>query len=126
MLIFRQLSRKGFEISEKAANARIRKAASAWTGRKGFCDKAGINEVAAELGTSREQLAHWCRTELGRTFHDWRTELRIDEAKRLMSEEPAMHLNDIRDAVGINDKSNFRRYFVRYTGCTPAEWMSKQ
>lgn len=122
MLIFRILNRKNFEFSEKAANARIRKASSAWVGRKGYCDRMSMEEVAAELHTSREQLAHWCRNELGRTFHDWRTELRIAEARRLIREEPTMSLAAIREAVGITDKSNFRRYFVRFSGCTPAKW----
>lgn len=125
MKILRDLNRKGLDVSEKAANARIRKASAVWIGRKGYCENASMDDVAAELHTNREQLAHWCRAKLGMTFHEWRTELRITEARRLMKENPQMTLASIRDAVGISDKSNFRRYFVRYSGCTPKQWKSK-
>ena len=52
-------------------------------------------------------------------------EIAIEEAKKLLLEDRDIPTLIIGEAVGICDKSNFRRQFKEITGCTPAEWRLK-
>ena len=80
-----------------------------------------IDDIAADLGFDRFFFAWYFTNELHTTFRTWRTELRIKEAQRLLSEEDAavasLHLK-----VGISDKSNFYKHFKAHTGMTPTEY----
>ena len=61
----------------------------------------------------------------GKNFLQWRKEIRIDEAKRLLVKDKTIPTAIIGEEVGISDKSNFKRQFREITGCTPAQWRSK-
>ena len=61
-------------------------------------------------------------TRKGMDFKTWRTELRVEEAKRLLLENKELSINVIGEISGFSDRSNFHRQFVRLVGCTPREW----
>ncbi len=102
---------------------RIDKAVEKWVQDKLYCeyDKTR-DQVAAELHTSREMLNLYFSSHLGIDFRTWRTNLRIDEAKRLLLENEDASINIIAEASGFSDKSNFHRQFVKIVGCSPKQW----
>lgn len=103
--------------------ARIDKAVEEWVENKLFCeyDKTR-DQVAEELHTSREMLNLYFSSRIGLDFRTWRTNLRIEEAKRLLLENEDASINIIAEASGFSDKSNFHRQFVKIVGCSPKQW----
>ena len=102
---------------------KLDKAVEEWVARKMFCeyDKTR-DQVAAELGTTREVLNLYFSARIGVDFRTWRTNLRIEEAKKLLLENKDVSINIISEASGFSDKSNFHRQFVKIVGCSPKEW----
>ena len=79
-------------------------------------------EAAKNIGTDSVTLHRYCVNCLGKDFRAWRTELRIEDAKKLMMEEPGPSVSKIAAMVGVQDRSNFLRIFSESTGQTPDKW----
>ena len=79
-------------------------------------------EIARELNTTKEILHHYFISRKGVDFKTWRTELRIEEAKRLLLQDRNASTNIIAEASGFSDRSNFHRQFVKIVGCSPKCW----
>ena len=79
-------------------------------------------EVARELGVTREFLHMYFTMYKGKDFKTWRTELRVEESKRLLLENRELSTNVIGEIAGFSDRSNFHRQFVKIVGCTPKQW----
>ncbi len=79
-------------------------------------------EIARELNTTKEILHHYFLIRKGVDFKTWRTELRIEEAKRLLLTDKNASTNIIAEASGFSDRSNFHRQFVKIVGCSPKQW----
>lgn len=96
-----------------------------WIREKRWAEDLTMQEIADDLQISREDLSLFFRIQTGKNFLKWRKERRIEEAKKLLLEDRDIPTLIIGEAVGICDKSNFRRQFKEITGCTPAEWRLK-
>lgn len=94
-----------------------------WVNQKGYreYDKSR-EEIARELHTTKEILHHYFISRKGVDFKTWRTELRIEEAKRLLLKDMDASTNIIAEASGFSDRSNFHRQFVKFVGCSPKQW----
>ena len=79
-------------------------------------------EIAAEIGTSKELLNQYFAQEMGKDFRTWRTELRIEDAKALLLSDKQRSSNLRGEMVGFSDRSNFHRQFTRLVGCSPKKW----
>ena len=117
------------EVAEKvtpAAEAEIKKlerALDKWVKQKKFCEyDKSRGDVVKELDTTKEILHMYFSTYVGKDFKTWRTELRIEEAKRLLVDNKDMSTNVIGEIAGFSDRSNFHRQFVKIVGCTPKQW----
>lgn len=94
-----------------------------WVAQKRYCEyDKSREEIAAELGTTKEQLHQYFMTKKGVDFKTWRTELRIEEAKRMLIENKEFSINIIGEMSGFSDRSNFHRQFVKLVGCSPKQW----
>ncbi|MBQ7898989.1 MAG: AraC family transcriptional regulator [Bacteroidales bacterium] len=103
--------------------ARIERALQKWVQEKRFreYDKTR-DQIAKELNTTKEMLHLYFTTKVGMDFKTWRTGLRIEEAKRLLIENPEMSTNIIAELSGFSDRSNFHRQFTKIVGCSPKQW----
>ena len=81
-----------------------------------------VGEAAERLGTDSETLYYYFRQRVGLDFRTWRTRLRLEDAMRLLREEPDTPAVDIAARVGFSNRSNFSRQFLAYTGLTPLQW----
>jgi AraC-like DNA-binding protein len=98
-----------------------------WVEQKKFSEyDKSRDDVAKELNTSRELLHMYFTTVKGIDFKTWRTELRIEEAKRLLLENKELSANVIGEIAGFSDRSNFYRQFVKLVGCSPKQWRESQ
>ena len=110
-------------VGNEAEFKRLERAIDKWVKQKKYAefDKSRA-EVAVELGTSKDMLHLYFTTRVGKDFKTWRTELRIEEAKRLLLENKGLSTNVVGEISGFSDRSNFHRQFVRLVGCTPKQW----
>lgn len=101
----------------------IEKSLRKWVGEKRYreYDKSR-EEVAHELGTTREMLQLYFTDIVGEDFRSWRTSLRINDAKQMLLEKKDTSINLIGEMAGFSDRSNFHRQFTRLVGCTPKKW----
>ena len=79
-------------------------------------------EIAEELGTTKEVLYSYFMLKVGIDFRRWRTNLRIEDAKKLLIDSKRTSINLIGEMVGFSDRSNFHRQFTKIVGCSPKVW----
>jgi AraC-like DNA-binding protein len=79
-------------------------------------------EIAEELGTTKDLLHIYFSTRMGVDFRTWRTQLRIEDAKVLLLEKKNVSINVVGEMAGFSDRANFYRQFVKFVGCSPKEW----
>lgn len=79
-------------------------------------------EIAAEFDTTKELLQLYFMTNIGQDFRSWRTELRINDAKRMLLEDKGTSIQLVGELCGFSDRSNFHTQFTRLTGCSPKKW----
>ena len=102
---------------------KLDKALDQWVEQKLYCEYAkSREEIAQELNTTKEMLYHYFQVKKGVDFKTWRTQLRIEEAKRLLLENKDVSTNIIGESAGFSDRSNFHRQFVKFVGCSPKQW----
>lgn len=82
-------------------------------------------EIAEELGTSKDLLHIYFSTRMGVDFRTWRTQLRIEDAKVLLLEKKNVSINVVGEMAGFSDRANFYRQFVKFVGCSPREWRER-
>lgn len=106
-----------------ASSEMVRKALDQWVEKKKYreYDKSR-DEIAMEIGVNKELLNQYFSQILGKDFRTWRTELRIEDAKRLLLSDRKSSTNFIGEMVGFSDRSNFHRQFTRIVGCSPKHW----
>lgn len=101
----------------------IERALKKWVTQKRYCEyDKSREEIAAELNTTKDILHQYFVTKKGVDFKTWRTELRIEEAKRMLIENKEFSINIIGEMSGFSDRSNFHRQFVKLVGCSPKQW----
>lgn len=94
-----------------------------WVDNKMYCeyDKTR-DQVVAELHTTKELLNLYFIHKVGADFRTWRTNLRINEAKKMLLENKELSVNMIAEMAGFSDKSNFHRQFTKVVGCSPKQY----
>lgn len=81
-----------------------------------------LNEV---LPMNRTYLSRFLRDEFGCTFYQFVNKYRIDEAKRLMTEQPELKIADVAAQSGFSSQNVFTNIFTREIGMGPREWSRK-
>ena len=79
-------------------------------------------EIAIEIGTTKELLQLYFNKVIRQDFRNWRTELRINDAKKMLLEDRQASTNLIGEMCGFSDRSNFHTQFVKIVGCSPKRW----
>ena len=102
---------------------RLERALKRWVEEKRYCEyDKSRNDIARELNTTKEVLHMYFASRMGMDFKTWRTNLRIEESKRLLIENPELSTHIISEMSGFSDRSNFHRQFVKVVGCSPKQW----
>jgi len=77
--------------------------------------------VAQEFQITTQYLCKIIKQQIGMSYKEYLTELRIAEAKRMLVEEE-LNVTEVCTRVGYTNVSNFIRVFQKYTGMTPAKF----
>ena len=125
-VFFHRLRHGGFSETELQLYDRIGQAVEAWIRDRGhFRPLPSIEAMAADIGVQPDQLTVYIRLRTGKAPLSWRKDLRIEEAKRLLAEHPALPVSTVAELVGIGDKSNFKRQFTQATQMSPSAWRAR-
>lgn len=81
-----------------------------------------LMDLRAVLPMNRTYLSQFINNTYGCTFFQLVNRYRIEEAKRLMQENPDMKMTEVSDNSGFSSSVVFSHVFSRETGVTPKEW----
>ena len=97
-----------------------------WVESKAYMrEQFTIVELAAKLYTNKTYLSSFIREEYSMNFSGWIAHLRIEEAKRMMRENPDQKLIDVAFKVGFSSLAYFSSVFSKIEGVSPSVWHKK-
>lgn len=85
-------------------------------------DEMTLPLLAEELEISPHQLSQFLNERLNMNFNSFINKHRVEEAKRLLLEEPERSILSVSYEVGFNSKSSFYEAFSRFSHCTPQQY----
>jgi len=84
-----------------------------------------LNAVAAKVGMSPSYFSSVFSREMGKTFVEYLTAIRMDKAKELLMCSP-MKTSEIGYEVGYKDPHYFSYIFKKTQGCSPKEYRARR
>ncbi|WP_134701260.1 helix-turn-helix domain-containing protein [Ammoniphilus sp. YIM 78166] len=90
-----------------------------------YREEISMEQVAEYVSLSPYYFSKLFKVQIGETFIDYLTQLRIEEAKKLML-NPEYSLKEICYDVGYKDPNYFSRVFKKVTGTTPKEYRQNE
>lgn len=87
-------------------------------------DEISLNTIAAEVGMSPSYFSSIFSKEVGKTFVEYLTEIRMDRAKELLMCS-SMKTSEIGYEVGYKDPHYFSYIFKKTQNCTPKEFRAR-
>ena len=94
-----------------------------WVKQKRFVESdVSVNEIAEQMGTNSNALRDYFHHYIGEDFRSWRIRMRVEEAKRLIDDNPSIKITDVVRLTGFNDRPYFYRVFTKITGMSVVEY----
>ena len=85
-----------------------------------YAENIDLESLAQSVYVSSYYLSHLFRNEMGTTFSDYLTKIRLENAKRCLME--GLSVEKTAELVGYNDGNYFIKIFKKYIGVTPAKY----
>ena len=85
-----------------------------------------LNDVAAMLGTNRNQISTCINSKRGYSFSQFVSSYRIEYAKDLMRRQKDIKITEVWMQSGFTNETSFFRTFKVVTGLTPNEWKANE
>lgn len=93
-----------------------------WRQRQGFAaSDLNSTTLASRLNVSKRLLVQYLREVEGKTFRVWLSDLRLEEAKRLIITHPEYSNETIAESCGFS-RSHLQAKFKESTGLTTKDW----
>lgn len=89
--------------------------------RNHYTEDIQLTTLASKYSVSIARLSTEIKKKIGMTFSDYVTQLRIQRAKELLSDE-SMSVGEIAEIVGYNDYFYFIKVFKRVQGISPSKY----
>ena len=83
-----------------------------------FWENITLETLASITGYSRLHVLRLFKQDLGQTPHQWLTAVRLEHAKKLLS-DTSQNIDFIASSCGFNSVSHFKTIFRQFTNCTP-------
>lgn len=108
-------------IAEREIVGQIR----SWIEAKKYIQKGiTIDHLSKEFLTNRTYVSKHINSVYNRSFNEWVNDLRIEEAKRLFSDNPKITIGSVSEKIGYANQSHFAREFSKREGLSPSQWVS--
>ena len=82
-----------------------------------------LEDAAREVGLHPTYFSKLFKEEMGISFTDYLSKVRVEAAKLLMRSDYS--LAEISQMVGFNDQSYFTKVFKKHTGESPHRWRTQ-
>lgn len=89
--------------------------------RENYNQNPALADTAAILNSNPVYLGQKFKKDTGRTFHDYLTEYRVEQAKILLA-KTNKKIFEVSESVGISNSQYFSKIFRDLTGYTPNEY----
>ncbi|NLV69132.1 MAG: AraC family transcriptional regulator [Spirochaetes bacterium] len=90
---------------------------------KVFADEdLSLRDLASELGISPHQLSQILNEKMKKNFNTFVNEYRVEEAMRILLDEPGRSILSVGIAVGFNSNTTFCTVFSKVTGQSPSTY----
>lgn len=97
-----------------------------WISAKGYLQpKINMGEIAQQIGSNRSYLSGFINTQYGCTYYKWIALLRLQEAKKLLIDQPELTIPQIAERAGFSSNTHFTTLFTKKEGLPPAQWREK-
>ncbi|MBI9108161.1 MAG: helix-turn-helix domain-containing protein [Spirochaetales bacterium] len=87
-----------------------------------YTDNISIAELSDSFNLNPTYLSRVFKQITGRTPTRFLTDLRINEARRLLTEQPELEVKEVAVKLGFSDQGYFSRLFKKETGKNPLEY----
>lgn len=85
-------------------------------------ENISLKTIAGMMNVNLQQLSEILNSDLKKSFSTYINEFKINEAKRLIAQEPESTITHIALNSGFNSVRTFNRVFIKSTGHTPGEY----
>ena len=90
---------------------------------RNYSKDISLKDVAKSVNLSYNYLSKVFKEEIGKSFIDYLTELRMEKSMKLLSNR-SLSIKEICQQIGYNDPNYYCKAFKKLTGKTPTEYRS--
>lgn len=114
------------EMGENVTEARLQtigEALQAWCERGGYKDSSvNIYTLSDAMGCKKQELTEYFNRSAHTNFRTWLSEIRFQEAVRMMKSCPNYSNDAISTECGFSSHTQIYRVFKQQTGMSPSQW----
>ena len=81
-----------------------------------------VRELADQFGVTPNYLSYLFKKKTGTTFSAYQCEIKMEQARRLLADQPQMRVYEIASMLGYADEKYFSRVFGRFHRMTPSQY----
>ena len=101
----------------------IEEALQNWRDKGGFSDSTlNMISLSKKLRINREDLSAYFDSYIGTTFRVWLSDIRFQEAQRMLRDNPRLSNDNISLECGFSSHAHLYKIFKIKTGMTPGQW----
>ena len=102
---------------------KIERAVQKWKDEAGYRDpNLTLSVMTRRIMIDKKDFTSYLTKKYGQTFRAWLSDIRTEEAKRLLKESPDYSNELVSIECGFSSRVYFQRMFKEKTGLTPTEW----
>ena len=110
-------------ISSQEQMEKIEAALGKWCDDRMYKDcNVTIYSLAANLGCKKNELTEYFNLSQHTNFRTWLSDIRFNEAVRMMKERPEFSNDAISTECGFSSHTQIYRIFKQKTGLSPSQW----
>ena len=91
-----------------------------------LADPLSLQSLSEQFAISQAYMSKLFRKYADQSYAQYLTQLRMEQAKTWMKENPNLFIKDIAPMVGFRDQFYFSRIFRAYTGKSPADYLKEE
>ena len=90
-----------------------------------YNEDISMDEVAKQVNVSYHYFSKIFKSQMGKSFTDYLTDLRIEKSMKMLQTTP-LSIKEISSEIGYNDPNYYCKIFKKVTGVTPTEFRLTQ
>ena len=107
----------------EARTAQIEESIKKWRDERGYRNpELTLATLTREIRINRSDFTAYLTARYAKTFRVWLSDIRTEEAKRMMKDYPEYSNELVSMECGFSSRVYFQRMFKEKTGMTPSEW----